>query len=268
MPHSWLLALAITISSGLVAGADEPPGLDAATRDALSQTLRGILVEAMPERIEEKDDWGATKEGFSGLTWRMDGLKLDVEKRKKQVNHGLWKMAIVEPIDVEQSLKFQIVSARPTGSGNGFTFRVHVGAPLHVTARLERWRQGVKLFNISTEGNAAVDMLLDGDLEYRFDTTEQGTSLVLTPRVTAVDLRLVDLDWQRIGTLQGDVAHELADAFTEPFAKQLDKQEPKAMEKIARAIAKRQDKLRVPIQNLFDPSRWSITDGLPSWAKP
>lgn len=267
MHRSLLVIAALALACGLARG-DEPPGLDAATRDALSQTLRGILVEAMPEKIEERDDWGATKEGFSGLTWRMDGLKLDVEKRTKQLNHGLWKLATIEPIDVERNLKFHIISARPTTTAEGFTFRILVGAPLHLVARLERWRQGVKLFNISTEGNASVEMLLDGDLQYRFDATDKGTLLVLTPRVTAVDLRLTDLDWQKIGALNGDVAHELGDAFTDPLAKQLDKQESKAMEKIARAIAKRQDKLRVPITGVFDPSRWSILDGLPSWAKP
>lgn len=267
MNRSLLAVAVLSCWCGFARG-EEPAGLDATTRDALSQTLRSVLVEAVPERIEEKDGWGATKEGFSGLTWRLDGLKLDVDKRTKQVNHGLWKMATVEPIDAEKNLTFQIVSARPTTTANGFTFRILVGAPIHVTARLERWRQGVKLFNISTEGNASVEMQLDGDLQYRFDTTEQGTFLALTPRVTAVDLRLTDLDWQRIGKLRGDVAHELADAFTEPLGKQLDKQEPKALEKIARAIAKRRDKLRVPITNVFDPSKWSITDSLPSWAKP
>src|SRR5262245_17511233 len=95
----YVSLVALLVSGAAIVHGDEPPGLDAATRDALSQTLRGILVDAVPEKIEEKDDWGATKDALSGLTWKMDGLKLDVTKRKKPVNHGLWKMATVEPID-------------------------------------------------------------------------------------------------------------------------------------------------------------------------
>ena len=241
---------------------DGPPGLDATTRAALSDTLRGVLVECIPEKIEVKDDWGETKAGFSGLTFRRDGLKLDVIRRTKDVNHGLWKMVAVEPVDVQQNLQFKILVAQPNGP-QGFSFRILVSAPLHVTARLERWRHGVKLLNGSTEADATIEMQVDGDLQYRFDVNEQGTYLALSPRVPAVDLRLVNFDWQRIGTLDGDLVHEIGDVFSKPIAEQLDRQEGKAVEKINKAIAKRQEKWRVPLTTVFDLSRWKITDGVP-----
>jgi hypothetical protein len=234
-----------------------PPGLDAATRDALAQTVRGILVESIPEKIEVRDDWGDTKSSFSGLTWKLDGLQLKVRAREKDRNHGLWKQVEITPLDPEKNLRFQIASATSIGPRR-FAFQIVTAAPLHAVARIERWRQGVKLFNVKTEADATVEMRLDGELEYDFQTRDDGFFLVLVPQVKAVDLRLAEFDWQRIGQVGGDVIHELGDLFRDPIAKQVDRQEPKAVEKLNRAITKRQDKFRVPIKSPFDLGGWSF----------
>lgn len=238
------------------------PGLDAGTRDALSQTVRGILVECLPEKIEVRDDWGETKSRFSGLTWKLDGLKLEVDKREKEFKHGLWKQAEIVPLDPEKNLRFQIVSAVSTAPQK-FAFQLLVAAPIHVTARIEHWQRGVKLMNVKTEADATVEMRLDGEVAYQFQTVDARTYWALTPRVKTVDLKLTTFDWQRINRLGGVVVHELGDMLAGPIAKQLDRQEPKAAEKLNAAIAKKQDKFRIAIGLPldFDFSKWSILNG-------
>lgn len=221
----------------------------------LSHTARSILIEALPEEIEKKDDWGETRERLSQLKLKNDGLKLRFEKTTKPVNHGLWKQLVVVPVDPMKNLQFRILEAR--GNGTTVAFQVLVHTPLVATARVERWRTGVKMLNFSTEADATIEMRLAGELRYGY-TTEGGTKyLTLSPRVTAVDVKLVEFDLRRISKAAGPLVHELGDMLTDPLAEQLDKHEPKITEKVNKSIAKRQDRLKIPVSLPFDFSGWT-----------
>lgn len=226
------------------------------TMAALSRTVRAILVESLPERIEKNDDWGEQRERLSQVKPKFDGLRLRVETTTKPVNHGLWKQLVIVPVDPQNNLRFQIVEARGVGR-SGVTFQVVVFAPLKVTARIERWRTGIKLVNFSTDADASVEMRLAGEVQYEY-TVENGTRyLKFLPRVTAVDMKLVEFDLRRISLAAGPLVQELGDALTNPLADQLDKHEPKIVEKLNKSIAKRQDKLKIPVSLPFDWSGWS-----------
>jgi hypothetical protein len=262
MTRSTRFAVVLLLGSLGSVRADDPPGpmLDAASRDALSATIRGILVESLPEKITGQDDWGETKRGFSGLTWRLDGLKLEVEKREKDVKNGLWKRWEIVPVDPARNLLFRIDSAQSTGPTR-FTFRIVAASPLTVSAHFERWRSGVKMLNGTIDADATVAAALVGDLEYRFETSDGRTHAVIAPRVTAVDLALVDMRWKRISKLDGPGVRELGELLDPALRDQLDKQEPKAVEKLNAAIVKRQEKLRISMPAPLDLSRWSIKAG-------
>jgi hypothetical protein len=227
-----------------------PAGLDEATKAALSETVRGLLVEALPEQIEVRDDWGKTEAKFSGLTWRMDRWKLSVDKREKDKNHGLWKQIEIVPVEPAKNLQFQIVHITSHGPRH-VAFQLRMASPLQVKARLERWRSGVKLFNLVTEADATVEANLAGEVLYDFQTTSDGTFLTFAPKINAVDLKLIDFHWKRIGPADGWAVHELGKVVDDPLAKQLDRQEPKAVEKLNQAITKRQDKWRVKVAAPF-----------------
>ncbi|MGC3967680.1 MAG: hypothetical protein QM775_09995 [Pirellulales bacterium] len=221
----------------------------------LSQTARSILIEALPEQIEKKDDWGETRDRLSQLKLKNDGLKLRFEKTTKPVNHGLWKQLIVVPVEPDKNLRFEILEAR--GNGRIVAFQVLVHTPLVATARVERWRTGVKMLNFSTEADATIEMRLAGELQYDYVTQDGTKYLTLAPRVTAVDVKLVEFDLRRISKAAGPLVQELGDMLTDPLADQLDKHEPKIVDKVNKSIAKRQDKLRVPVSLPFDFSKWS-----------
>lgn len=226
------------------------------TMAALSQTVRAILVESLPERIEKNDDWGEQRERLSQFKPKFDGLRLRVETTTKPVNHGLWKQLVVVPVDPQKNLRFQIVEARGAGR-NGVVFQVVVFAPLKVTARIERWRTGIKLVNFSTDADASVEMRLAGEVQYEY-TVENGTRyLKFRPRVRAVDMQLVEFDLRRISLAAGPLVQEFGDLVTNPLADQLDKHEPKIVEKLNKSIVKREDRLKIPVSLPFDWSDWS-----------
>lgn len=256
---AWLVPTLFVVARG-----DEPAdgALDAATRAALSSTIRTVLVEALPETIKGEDDWGDTKQAFSGLTWRLDGLKLEVEKRKKPVKNGLWKKWEVTPVEPARHLAFRIDDARSTGP-TSFAYRITLSSPLAVHAQFERWRTGVKMLNAQLDADAVIEMTLDGEVQYRFDVADGKSYAVIEPAAGAVDLRLVDLRWKKIGVFEGSAMREFAELFDDLLEKQVDRYEPKAVEKLNAGLTRRKDKLRFALPAALDWSRWrQIADEL------
>jgi hypothetical protein len=101
-------------------------------------------------------------------------------------------------------------------------------------------------------------MTLHGTLSFYFTTIDGKNMLVLTPKATAVDLRLVDLDIQRISKAAGPLVGELGDLLDHPIDNHLDRYEVKIAEKINGAIAKRPEKFRVELKlPKFDFGDWS-----------
>lgn len=239
------------------AAAGDGGALNVEARNALSNTLRGIIAECLPEKVEVKDDWGDTRGRFSQLKVHRDGFKLDFEVRKKEVKHGLWKQATIVPVEPEKNLQFRIVEARST-SPRAFAFQLLVSSPLKVVARVERWRSGVKMLNFSGEADAQVEMRLNGTLEYDFTTKNEQDYLAIIPKASAVDLKLVDLEVRRVGLADGPVVNEVGELLTGPLGSQLDKQESKVVEKLNAALVKKQDKLRVAIKWPFDFGAWAL----------
>jgi hypothetical protein len=247
----------LACAAGTLRGSSPETAVDPASREALSVAVRGILAECLPEKFEIKDDWGDQKARFSQLKIHRDGWKLDFEKKTKDVNHGLWKKVDITPIDPDKQLQFKVVEAKSTGP-QSFGFQLFASSPLRVDARIERWRTGVKMFNLSTESTAQVEMILNGTLSFDFATIDGTHTLVLTPRATSVDLRLADLDIHRISKAAGPLVRELGDLVDHPVDNFLDRFEGKITEKLNAAIAKRPEKFRVKL-NLptIDFSGWS-----------
>lgn len=236
--------------------AAKPGSIDPALLEAASQTVRSILVESVPPRIEENKNWGDTRERFSQLNVRLDSGKLRVKTDTQKVNHGLWKQLVVVPVEPQKNLQFRIVEARSIGPGL-LEFDVVAASPLTITARVERWRTGVKMLNFSTDAEAGIEMRVVGEVKHEHRTIDGKSYLVFSPTIRKVDLRLTEFDLRRVGPAGGPLVQELGDALSDPLADQLDRHEPKVAEKINAAIAKKQDKLRLPLSLPIDFSGWS-----------
>ena len=248
---TWLAVVAATAPVRAAETATLSPELLA----SMSQLVRGVLVESVPEKIEENDNWGDTRARFSQLKLKTDGGKLRLETTSKEVKHGLWKQVVVVPTDPAQNLRFHIVEARSTGK-NTVAFAVAAASPLKLTAKVERWRSGVKLFNFSTDADASIEMRIDGELSYEYRDIDGKNFLTFSPTIKRVDLKLVEFDLRRLGPAEGQLVQNVGDMLSNPLADQLDRHEPKVAKKINDAITKRQDKLRLPMSLSFDFGSW------------
>ena len=90
------------------------------------------------------------------------------------------------------------------------------------------------------------------------------SDIVIEPKVTAVDLHLVDLDVQRISKIEGWAAHEIGAAIKGTIKDELENRGPKIAAKLNKSIAKRQDKLRFSPQQ-FLTSAWGKMQSTLGW---
>jgi hypothetical protein len=259
----WILLLATCLAIGLTpaepAGADEPevPSLEG---EPLAGAIRQAVLHDLKDKYEDDKNWGHTTEALRGVKIRGQGLRLRLEKRTKPVNDGLWQRYIVTVVEPERQLHVGLDKLRLTEQGR-IAFALRLSAKLRGEAHIERWEQGIKLLGTSAQGDATVAATIDCEVGIRFEPGKLASDVLLDPRVTAINLELIDLDVHRISKLGGKAAHELGDSFTPMVARQLKRREAKLVAKANASIAKHRDRLRLPV-NQFITSGWGRVQSL------
>ncbi len=253
---SLTAGLATTTQLGLAA---EPSGehILPEQRESLSRFIRRVLIDSLPPTIEGKDDWGDQKEMFAGVGLKADPGPLKLEKKTKNVNHGLWKRYEIQLVDPERQLRFQIADAHTIGPRH-IAFVIEAMSPLKVHVQLERWRLGVKLLNGTGDADATVKARIAGEVRYRFDSASSQTQLVLDPNVQNATLDLVEFDLRKVWQLEGPLVQEVGDLLTPPLSKLIHKQEESIVAKMNKELAKHPEKLQLALPRPFglDWKRW------------
>ncbi len=239
--------------SGPLSAADSSTS-EAASQGSLSGLITAIIRENLPDQYESKDGWGETKEVWAGVDVRRDGWQIKTKRRKKQVNHGTWKLYRVRVVEPERELHIDLQNIRELPNGR-VEFDLTADARLEVFARLAQWELGVQLISLSVNAEARTQFRVRCNLGLKMDPTKLPPDVLLDPLVNQADLRLVDFRVKRISQIGGSVARELGDQARSLLDKELAKQNEKLPGKINRQIEKNRDQLRLSVQDLLT-SRW------------
>ena len=217
-----------------------------------TETLRAVLLTAIPDKYEDRKHWGKTTKVFDGFKVRQHGIDMQVSKRTKLVNHGSWYMYQVQLLDPQRNLQLVINHFESRGPGR-FSFELHVTAKMRCIARFEQWMLGVKGLNFPVVSDAVVQMHAQCELAMRTERQEKSflPDVILAPSLQRVRLNLRDIDTHRVGEIRGDLAEELGNGSRRFIEDLLQKQEPKVVKKANAAIAKKRDALRVPASKLW-----------------
>lgn len=221
---------------------------------SLGALIAAIIRENLPDQYEARDHWGDTKEVWAGLDIRREGWEIKSKRRKKQVNHGTWKLYRVRVVEPDKYLHVEIRDVRARAGGR-VEFNLLADANLDVFARLSQWELGVQLISLSVNAEARTQFHVRCNLGLKLDPTKLPPDVLLDPEVSQADLRLVDFRVLRISQIGGSVAHELGDQARSLLERELDKQNEKLPSKINRQIEKNRGKLRLSVQELLA-SRW------------
>jgi len=240
------------------------PATNSATNTVVAETISQIvqreIAHSLEGEYEDRKNWGKTTKIVNGLKFKGQGLNVTVQPHTKEVNNGLWQKYRVAVVDPERQLHVHVENLRSTGPGR-IAFRLNVSALLEGQANVERWWQGIKTLNFSADADCSVEAGLDCEVGFKFAPGSYLADLVIEPRITAVQLRLVRFDLKRFSKIGGTAAHELGEGLKSTVAKELRKREPKIAEKLNHSLEKHQDALRISPQKLLT-SGFSKVTGL------
>ena len=252
------LSLALPVGGRLIALAApvaEKGGSPAGSGQSLiSDFLEQVVRDQLKDEYVDDDDWGKTRRVTVGYQVKGKPFEWDLKSRKKQVNDGLWEKYKVRLVNPEEHLHVS-VSKLEMQDGR-LTFGISLVAKLDGDARLERWRQGIKMLNAHVEAVGTVEIHLEGAIGIKLTTGDALPAIAIEPAITDLDIKLLKFDLKRISKLDGPAAHELGDGLKDKIQRELNRREPKIVAKLNKSIEKRKDKLRLSPQD-FARTGWS-----------
>jgi hypothetical protein len=218
---------------------DNPAGDDAGPLITdWSSLLRGVALELIPEDYADDRHWGATEKITVGVKVRTSGGRLQLEERRKRVNHGLWRRVRVQPIRPDQTLRIEVrsLTAKPAGD-----YRCELWLQLRARCEVQfaHWVYGVKGLNGTADADISVQVRLIGGME--LVTIPSGgwlPAVKLIPAIDDLDLKLTDLDVRRIGVVGGWAAEELGNGARKGVEDLLQSQEPRLLKRARRKLAR------------------------------
>jgi hypothetical protein len=240
---------------------DKAPAID----EPLSNLAQRIVVESLPRQFEDKKNWGKTTRIVNSFRFKNDGDGLKLRKHTEEVKDGLWKQYRAEVVDPEHQLQIRVANIKQTDAGHS-AFQVFLSARLRGEAQLEQWKDGLKLFNVSAQADSKVEVRLDCEMAWSWKASGILGQFSVEPKVTGARIELVEFDLKKVSKIEGWAARELGENLKGIIAKKLHDEEPKLVEKLNKAIAKRQDRLRFSpdavvagglseLESLFSPKR-------------
>jgi hypothetical protein len=245
MPQKYLATrtlIGCLAVAAAVARADQPPAATAdtssvsATDQLLAETLATIVRESIPLEYARKKGWGHTKRITIGVTTDEPLYKFKLHRRKKDVPHGTWKQYRVKLIEPDEQLRVYVENLHSLEAA-GVGMRLIVQAELDGWAQMRHYNRGVHLLTLTAEGSSRLRLAVD--CEVRMRMSEKG--MVVAPVVTAARLDLNDFELDRLGEIEGKLAHELGKGMKSLVEDQLDG--PQLTAKLNRAIHKKRDRL-------------------------
>ena len=251
-----VVALAASTARGQsVAG----PTIDPA-RQSLAFELSRLIRSEIPLEYDKQKDWGATKEIAVGLRTEGKGFDTKLRRRKKAVEHGVWKHYKLRMIEPERHLAVTPTDLRPLEGGRvGFTLQFD--AKLDVWARAKIYQYGVHLIALELEGDLHVRLAIDGEIGLRVQVVGGAPGVAVEPVVSAARLDVDDLHVRRVSDASGPIIRQLGDGVRKLVEEELSG--PRLAEKLNRSIEKKRDRLVFGAGELVKTDWWPLASAQP-----
>jgi hypothetical protein len=250
--------LAAVAAVGLSARAGPPT--DAAASAPLAHAISTLIRDAIPLEYEKQDDWGATKQIDVGLRATGNLRDFDVKRRRRNVNHGVWKHYKLKLIDPQQNLAVQLTRLE-SRAGGGVNFTLRIDAVLDAWARAKVYEYGVHLIALEAEGDARVTLVIDGEIALAVTAAGNSPAIAVQPQVHDARLALHEVHLRRISNARGPLVRQLGDDLAKLAADEING--PPLVARLNRAIDKKRDRLVYSASEVFQSDWGSLAGSLP-----
>jgi hypothetical protein len=256
-------AVALSLAVVSSARAAEPPSplslLAPSPVDALSGSLRGILLRSLPDPLyEASPGWGHTTQVARGVAWH----DLRPEVRRSQKNNGTWQKVRFVADNPADSLILDLRAPQFPEPGR-MTFDLFLAFDAHVDYTRQEWENGRKLYDGGVRARLRVKLNLSCEATTRLEPN--GTILpdaVFRLHVTKAILRYDNLVVEHAAGVGGELAKVIGDAFRGGLKQWYPSLEREMLARADAAIVKAGDtkEVRVNLGKIFE-KKGQVTPG-------
>ncbi|HBJ33156.1 MAG TPA: hypothetical protein DDZ51_00025 [Planctomycetaceae bacterium] len=243
----------------------EPPSVSPPPHDALallpSEEAQRVLQwaadwvsKALPSTYHGDKDWGKQTRLYAGVRFTKHDGRLSTKRRWVEVGHGRWIQYDIDLHDpaLPDRLNIQITKAE-IGPDHRIHFEAQIDTRVDLHIQQERWNLGTRLFSVSVKGDAAIRMIVVGDVGFAFDLTRIPPDVVADPNIRSTQVSLVSLNIDRVSKIGGEVAEAFGDVAKRIIRDEyLPKQQAKITDRLNTQIDRRRDQFR------FGASEWLL----------
>ena len=251
-----ILLAASTAQAGGVKPIDPRAALAAlgdGSLDALSGSLRGFLVRALPSPLYADDShWGRQKEVAVGLTWKGKGLDVHPEPRTKPKNHGKWWRVRVTAPNLADTLVFDLRDVQTPEPGR-MLFTAFASFDADIDYDREVWDEGVRLYSAGVRARMRVKLTLQCEAMSHVEKTGVLPEAVFRLRVVKANCGFDNFVVEHIAGVGGEAAKLAGDAARGGLKQWHPSFERHLLEKADAAIVKAADtkEVRVGLSKLL-----------------
>ncbi|HMF17382.1 MAG TPA: hypothetical protein VKE98_09260 [Gemmataceae bacterium] len=187
-----------------------PPALPDSTLKGLSDALRGLLVQSLPETLyESSPNWGHTRQAANQLKWK--GVRPKIYKTAK--NDGVWRKLRLSTRNLANTMVVDLKDWKYPDTDH-MTFSTYLAFDAGVEFEQQNWESGLRLYSGSLRARMRIHLNLQ--CEVLLKTTPSKTfipDIVFRMRVLKSDLRYDNLVVEHVAGIGGSGAKVIGDAL-------------------------------------------------------
>lgn len=203
-----LFGTAFTIASLVAQPA--PSALPDSSLKALSDALRGLLVQSMPATLyESSSNWGHTSQAANQLKWKEGRPKV----YKTAKNQGKWRKLRLSTRDLARTMVVELKDWKYPDADH-MTFTTYLAFDAGVDFEQQNWEKGVRLYSGSLRARMRIHLTLQCEMLLK---TMPGKTfipdIVFRMRVLNSDLRYDNLVVEHVAGIGGSGAKVIGEAL-------------------------------------------------------
>jgi hypothetical protein len=222
--------------------------------ESLAASLRGLLVEAVPNPLYEDDShWGLQKMVATGVKWRGKGLQVHPEPQYQSKNHGRWWKVRVTADQLADRLTLEVRDLQRPESGK-LTFTACLAFDAQVDYDRQIWDEGLRVYSAGVRARVRLKATLRCEVVTKVEA--KGGLLpetVFRFRVLQSDVGYENLVVEHVAGLGGEAAKLLGEAVHAGMKQWHPSLERRLLEKANAAIVKAGDtkEVRLGVSSLL-----------------
>ena len=159
---------------------------------AFSKMVHSMAVKQLPKEFVDESGWNQTIPYEANL--RLPKLRTVLKVGDKlALPHGTWRRFKGKIEDPDKNLKIVVKDFKSMEDGKFYRLVLDVDALILVNIEVQQWQKGLLLVGGEGAADANLKALIAADIGWSFDFKKLPPGVSIEPKITELDLTLVDI---------------------------------------------------------------------------